>query len=429
MGDLIDLQAWRGKLDTGKNGTKKNLRNLMLHLQNVAGLGTSIRYNELTGRIEWRGKSLEDHDIVDIRLLIEEAGFVPNTSDVWPAVDRHARKNSYDPVRDYLDGLAWDNTPRLDTWLQTYMGAPAQEILSVFGPKFLIGAVARIYRPGCQMDNALVFEGRQGAGKTTAVSALFGRKYMISGISDFKGKDASQALQGHWVAEIAELAALRRTDIENAKRFLTETIDQYRPTYGKAMVAQPRRCVFVGTTNEESYLRDPTGNRRFWPVPCGRVDVAAIARDRDQLWAEAVHRFRAGEKWWIDDHATLAHAEAAQADRAIEDPWGDVIDAWLDAPANLHRDFVTVPEILEHAIRKPTERQDKPDMDRVRNHLKKRGWTNGRMRVPGKDQSKGPRPRVWRRPAQQAPSGRSNPLQTGPHGPSWSTYSPSNSSS
>lgn len=389
MADVIDLGAWKGKLKVGRNGPQKSLRNLMICLQNVAGLGKSIRFNEFTGRVEWRGEPLKDEDTIDIRLMIEDAGFEPVTSDVLPAVLRHALDNAFDPVREYLDGLKWDNAPRINRWLQDYMGAPEHEILSVFGAKFLIGAVARVYEPGCQMDNALVLEGKQGVGKTTAVAALFGRDYMISSISDFKSKEASIALQGRWVAEIAELAALKKTDITDVKKFITETVDQYRPVHGKNTIDRPRRCVFIGTTNERQYLKDGTGNRRFWPVPCGDVDVSAVKRDRDQLWAEAVHRYRAGEQWWITDDGILRQAEIVQADRAMQDPWGEVIDAWLDAPENMGIEFVTVRRVLSDAIHLDVPRQGRAEEMRVADHLGKRGWKHAR-RTPASGQKQ-----VW----------------------------------
>lgn len=377
---VIPLNAWKGKIEQGPRGPKKSLRNLMLHLQNLPGLGKSIRYNDFSGRVEWRGEALKDEDTVDIRLMIEDAGFEPITSDVLPAVIRHAHDNTFDPVREYLDGLAWDATPRINAWLRTYMGAPDHEILETFGSKFLIGAVARVYEPGCQMDNMLVFEGKQGAGKTTAVAALFGREYMISSISDFKSKEASIALQGRWVAEVAELAALKKTDITDVKKFITETVDQFRPVHGKNTIDRPRRCVFIGTTNERQYLKDSTGNRRFWPVPCGNVDVSQIGADRDQLWAEAVHRYRAGEPWWITDEGVLAQAEAIQGDRAEIDPWGEIIDFWLDQPENALRDFVTSAFVLQEAIKMPAERQGRADEMRVAGHLSKRGWKHSKRR-------------------------------------------------
>ena len=377
---VIPLNAWKGKIESGPRGPKKTMRNLMLHLQNVPGLGQSIRYNDFTGRVEWRGVPIQDEDAIDVRMMIEDAGYEPVTSDVLPALVRHAHDNKYDPVRDYLDGLKWDGVARINTWLRDYMGAPDHEILEVFGSKFLIGAVARVYNPGCQMDNMLVFEGHQGAGKTTAVAALFGRDYMISSINDFKSKEASIALQGRWVAEIAELAALKKTDITDVKKFITETVDQFRPVHGKNTIDRPRRCVFIGTTNERQYLKDATGNRRFWPVPCGTALVAKLATDRDLLWSEAVARFREGEAWWIDDDDTLVLAEAIQGDRAELDPWGETIDAWIDMPENAARDFVTSAFVLQEAIKMPVERQNRADEMRVANHLTKRGWKHAKRR-------------------------------------------------
>jgi len=377
---IIPLNAWKGKIEQGPRGPKKNLRNLMLHLQNLPGLGKALKFNDFTGRVEWKGEPLQDEDIIDIRLMIEDSGFEPTTSDVLPAVIRHAHDNKFDPVRDYLDGLEWDKVPRINRWLQYYMGAPDHEILEIFGSKFLIGAVARIYEPGCQMDNMLVFEGKQGAGKTTACAALFGRDYMISSISDFKSKEASIALQGRWVAEIAELSALYKTDIRDVKKFITETIDQFRPPYGKGYIERPRRCVFIATTNERQYLKDATGNRRFWPVPCADVKVPELTQVRDQLWAEAVLRYSKGEPWWLTDIEHITQAEAIQGDRSEQDPWGEVIDMWLDTPEIKVRDFVTCAFVLQEAIKMPTDRQNRGDEMRVANHLAKRGWKHMKRR-------------------------------------------------
>ena len=341
---IIPLNAWRGSLEPGRNGAKKTLANLLLFIQNTPGLGKSIRFNEFTGRVEWRGAPLQDEDLIEMRLMIEEAGrndnFDADRTDIRPMIERVALDNKYDPVRDYLDNLKWDGTARINTWLRDFMGAPDHPVIGIFGAKFLIGAVARCYAPGCQMDNMLVLEGRQGAGKTTACAALFGREYMISSISDFKSKEASIALQGRWVVEVAELAALNKTDVRDVKKFITETVDQYRPVHGRSTIDRPRRCVFVGTTNEHQYLKDATGNRRFWPVPCGDISVEGIRDNRDQLWAEAVALFRGDEPWWITDDSHIKLAEAAQADRTEEDPWGLL---WIAQPAVNRRIVKGVP--------------------------------------------------------------------------------------
>ncbi len=386
---IIPLNAWKGKIEVGRQGPKKTLRNLLLHIRNVPGLGKTIRFNDFNGRVEWNGEPLKDEHIIDIRVLIEEAGFETDKTDVRPAVERIALENTYDPVREYLDGLKWDQTPRLDTWLRDFMGAPDHPVIGVFGAKFLIGAVARVYDPGCQMDNMLVLEGKQGAGKTTACAALFGRDYMISSISDFKSKEASIALQGRWVVEVAELAALNKTDVRDVKKFITETVDQYRPVHGRSTIDRPRRCVFVGTTNEHQYLKDATGNRRFWPVPCGEMHVDKLREMRDHLWAEAVARYRAREPWWLTDEGHITLAEAAQADRSEEDPWGESIDRWLAEPEQAALEFLTVGRVLSHGVKVPVERQDRRAEMRVADHLVRRKWKRVKRRV-----SKGAPP-VW----------------------------------
>ncbi|CAB4140316.1 COG5545 Predicted P-loop ATPase and inactivated derivatives [uncultured Caudovirales phage] len=391
---VIPLNAWKGKLDIGKQGPKKTVKNLLLHIRNLPGLGKTIRLNDFTGRVEWNGETLRDEHIIDIRVIIEEAGFDTDRTDVRPAVERVALENTYDPIRDYLDGLKWDDTPRLDTWLRDYMGAPDHPVIGVFGAKFLIGAVARVYDPGCQMDNMLVLEGKQGAGKTTACAALFGRDYMISSISDFKSKEASIALQGRWVVEVAELAALNKTDVRDVKKFITETVDQYRPVHGRSTIDRPRRCVFVGTTNEHQYLKDATGNRRFWPVPCGEIKVEAIREVRDALWAEAVARFRAREPWWLTDETHLKAAEAAQADRSQEDPWGEVIERFLNDPERRLLPAFTSADIMTNALRIPTERQETRAEMRVGDIMRRLKWNKVRSRKIGD----GKRVWAWERP-------------------------------
>jgi len=392
--NIIPLEVWKARIQKGRNGAKKSLTNLMLHLRNVAGLGKSIRLNEFTGRIEWRGRPLQDTDIAEMRLILEGAGYEPAVSDVGPAVDAYAKENAYDPVKDWLDSLKWDNVPRVDTWVQDYMGALDIPVLRAFGSKFLIGAVARVYHPGCQMDNMLVLEGEQGVGKTTAVSALFGRDYMISSISEFKSKEAAIALQGRWVVEVAELAALNRTDVRDVKKFITETIDQYRPVHGKQTIDRPRRCVFIGTTNEHQYLKDSTGNRRFWSVPCGIIDIPGITAARDQIWAEAVARYREGEYWHITDPETLKMATLVQADRTEEDVWGPVIDDWLASDSQINVKYFLSGDILYHALGMTRDRQSKADQMRVADHLDKRRWSSKKITI-----SKGSKQRwYWVRP-------------------------------
>lgn len=377
-GSVIPFPDWQAQLKRAEGGAlKKCLSNVMIYVRNLPGLGKQIRFNELTAKVEWKGEPLTDEDLVDIRLMIEAQGYVPPENDVRAAVNRLAKDNAYNPIADYLTALRWDNQPRIDMWLIDLFGAPDHELIRAFGSKFLIAAVARALRPGCKVDTMLVLEGAQGIKKTTAVATLFGKKYMRSGMKSFHGDDAAIAIQGRWVVEVGELAALSRTDDREAKDFLSEEVDSFRPKYGRNVIDRPRRCVFVGTTNEKEYLKDPTGGRRYWPVPCESIDIEALAAIKDQLWAEAVHRFNAGEKWWLEGELET-EAKKVQADRFDEDVWASAIDKWLGT-----RTFVTVPEVLSEALKITVDKHDKRAQMRVAGHLQRIGWKRDLRRFDG----------------------------------------------
>jgi|LULG01.1.fsa_nt_gb putative DNA primase/helicase len=373
-----ELNAWRHNLDMGEKGPKKNLTNLMLHLKSLRGLGDELKFNELTGNIEWKGRDLRDTDYVDIRIIIEQAGFDPKAQDVPIAVLRTAEYSAYNPVQDYLNGLQWDGVKRCSVWLHSVFDADNNLINSAFGKMFLIGAVARALDPGAKMDTMLILEGEQGIRKSSAVAALFGADYVMNGLPGFKGQEAALALQGKWAVDLGELAGFGKTDIRTIKNYLTLTIDNYRPLWAKHYINRPRRVVFVGSTNEHAYLDDPTGARRFWPVACRTVHLEKLIAIRDQLWAEAVQLYRDGEPWWIDRGSELdALANEQQADRFQEDPWAPDIDSYLQSPDVKYRVCVTAAEILKW-LNVPVDRRDARSESRVTKHLTYRGW--GRVR-------------------------------------------------
>jgi predicted P-loop ATPase len=266
---------------------------------------------------------------------------------------------------------------------------------------WLISAVARIYRPGVKADHMLILEGPQGARKSTAIKVLASEEWFTDELPELGSKDAAIHMQGIWIVEIAELDAIGRAEVSRIKAFLTRTTDRFRPPYGRYTVEVPRQCVFAGTVNPDTYLRDETGNRRFWPLRCGTIDIAALARDRDQLWAEAVHRFREGAIWWIDDATLLAEARTEQESRYQGDAWDARIDRWLTHDARSvnrgHAGFedwqdeeferaepirdVSVGEILEGALGIEPAKWTKIDQMRVGAWLKSRHWERYRRRT------------------------------------------------
>lgn len=261
----------------------------------------------------------------------KEIGIDATPELVLQAVVAVAEKNKVHPVRDYLRALKWDGAERLGTMLHVYFGAPSGAYTTAVGCKFMIGAVARVMNPGCKVDTMLVFEGKQGTGKSTAAKVLAVDWFADTGVT-IGDKDSYQALRRVWVYEFAELAGVKANAIERVKNFLSSAIDHYRPSYGRKYRDFPRQTVFIATTNEESYLVDRSGNRRFWPVRCGKVDVSALRRDRDQLWAEAVALYDKGEKWHIDSAALAKLCEEEQADRETPDDWISFVEAWLENP-------------------------------------------------------------------------------------------------
>ena len=286
-------------------------------------------------------------------------------ADVEAGLSVAAHKRRVHPVRAYLRGLVWDRTPRLDGMLSDYFGTDDGLYERGVGSKWMISAVARIMQPGSQVDCTLIVEGWQGAKKSSGFRALVPNREWYSETGVVIGtKDSYGALHAVWIYGFDELDSVRRGDTTKTKSFLTATSDKYRPPYGHRDKIYLRQTVFCGTTNEETYLPDRTGNRRYHPVRCRRtVDVTAIERDRDQLWAEAVVRFDAGEKWYVDTPGLQALCSEQQAERVIADPWVEMIAAWLATPTQLsfdggtdHREpldtrkGVTTCEVLTHCL-------------------------------------------------------------------------------
>ncbi len=284
------------------------------------------------------------------------------------------RRHRFHPVRDWLSSLRWDGTPQLDTWLQRALGCPADPYHQAAGAKMLIAAVRRIRKPGVKWDHTPVLEGPQGIGKSSALRLLFGGEWFSDSLPpDVSSKDAALGLCGVWCLELAELQQLIRSESSTVKAYLSRQVDRFRPPYGKFVVERPRHSVLVGTTNDEEWLSDTTGNRRYWPLACKHVDLEWIADNREQLWAEAAAREAAGDAHWLDCDEAQHGAADAQAGRLIEDSWSDKVGALLTDG----RVRVTVAEVLDRLGIPPTH-QNKVAQMRVATILRGEGWRKGR---------------------------------------------------
>jgi hypothetical protein len=265
--------------------------------------------------------------------LASVAGVDPAVSVVEAAVVAVAERTIIHPVRDWLSDLAWDGTPRLDSVLEKYVGAEPSKFVTAVGARWMISAVARVFAPGCPAHHMLVLEGPQGLGKSTWFRELAGGQWFADTGVTIGDKDSYQSLRGVWIYELAEMASIRGREVERIKAFLSSPSDHYRPSYGRATRDFPRQTVFAGTTNDDQYLSDPTGARRFWPVRCRHIDLEGLRRDREQLWAEATVRYRAGESWYLDTTDLQVQASEQQEERAEQDDWVPLVQKWLSAPS------------------------------------------------------------------------------------------------
>lgn len=255
--------------------------------------------------------------------------FSPTT--VGQAIEVLARKHRFHPVREALAALPpWDGIRRNGDWLTDYLGVEKTEYVSRVGTFFLRGMIKRVMEPGCKFDYCLVLEGEQGKGKSTVARILSWHWFCDTDL-DLSNKDALMALPGHWVYEIAELGSLMKAEERKQKSFLSRQEDEYRPPYGKRLIKVPRQSVFIGTTNEEEYLKDATGGRRFWPVMCGDdFNLDGLRSNLEQMFAEALADYRAGERCWPSNEEQQALFTPEQAKRGMPEPFEDILFKYVD---------------------------------------------------------------------------------------------------
>lgn len=333
---------WISRLQLNPNtGRPERTRNnMLLVLDNDPSLRGKMAFDEFSnrglclGRLPWDARDFrrdwDDTDDAGLRTYLEHRYGLSGADKVTDASLLCARRNTINDVRDYLESLDWDGEPRIDTLLCDYLGAEQSEYTKHVARKFLAAAVARVMRPGIKFDYTPILVGPQGIGKSTLVRIL-GRQWYSESLMSFDGKEAAGMLQGFWINEIGELSGMTRSEVNTVKQFLSRTEDVFREPYGKRTGRYPRRCVFIGTTNDDEFLRDRTGDRRFWPVDCskqtpGKSVFSDLDAEVDQIWAEAVTLWRGNEPLVLTGEAAEAVIRAQENHRTTSGREGMILE-------------------------------------------------------------------------------------------------------
>lgn len=282
-----------------------------------------------------------------------------------------AERHAHSTAKDWMETLEWDQVNRLGSWAINYLSVPDSPYVRAVSRWWLISAVARIYEPGCKVDHVLILEGTQGAAKSSALKILASPGWFNDTPFDIGNKDAYMAIQGKLIVEMPELDSLKRADADRAKAFFSSSVDHYRPPYAERVVGVQRQCVFAGTTNNHDMLKDDTGNRRYWPIRCGSVDLGGLREVRDQIWAEAIDAYKNGAAWWPETASDRALCEAAQDEHHMHNEWETIINEWAEANM-IYR--TTGADVAERALRMTPKDFQRTQQMQVAECLKRCGW-------------------------------------------------------
>ncbi|MCC0782900.1 hypothetical protein IR152_07335 [Clostridioides sp. ES-S-0108-01] len=348
FGDIdFEDDEWLTKLEYDNKGSyKKTTNNILMFIENDPYLKGKIAYNEFSnravvlGKLPWRKNDKlndwNDSDDSGLRHHIETIYNISSPSKVNDALVIAFENNTFHPIKDYLNSLKWDCIKRVDTLLIDYLGAEDNHYTRTIIRKVLVAAVARVFNPGIKFDNMMVLSGPQGIGKSTFIKKLGGDWYSDS-LTTVQGKEAYEQLQGVWLLEMGEMMATKKADIEAVKHFLSKSEDIYRVAYGKRTSRFLRQCVVIGTTNDKEFLRDKTGNRRFWPIDTGVNKInksifnGQLDNERNQIWAEALELYKANEQLYLSDEEKK-EAERQQRTHSEENAKSGIIEEYLNKP-------------------------------------------------------------------------------------------------
>ena len=313
--NYVEDDSWIKSLEVDKKGMyKPSNKNIVLILENDKNLKNKIAYNLFSNRtmirgdLPWRkvvdkdqGDIWQDSDDANLRMYMEVAYNIVSPYKIYDGIAIVEKRNQYHPIRDYLNSLHWDKVHRIDNLMIDYLGADSCAYTKAITRKMLVAAVARVFNPGIKFDYMMVLVGKQGIGKSYLIS-LLGKNWYSDSINTVQGKEAYEQLQNAWILEMAELSATKKAEAESVKHFISKTEDSYRQAYGRRVETFKRQCVFFGTTNEIEFLKDRTGNRRYWPLMVGvnkpkkNLFEDLNKHEIDMIWAEAMYFYKKGEK-------------------------------------------------------------------------------------------------------------------------------------
>jgi predicted P-loop ATPase len=385
--------AWTNKLIVGAaNRPVPNLANALTALREAPEWEGVLRYDDFGLRTialrpppwakkkdnSWQPTLWTDHEDSLTAEWLQRQGINVPTRVVSEAVETVAKENSFHPIRDYLNGLEWDHKERVEDFAATYLGATSKtRYHRAVCRCWFVSAIARVMEPGVKADHVPILEGPQGAGKSSVVEEL-SKPWFSDDIADLGTKDSAMQVRSTWVMELSELSAMTKSAMEKIKAFISRKHDRYRPPYGRRVVEVPRQNIFIGSTNDASWNKDLTGARRFFPIACGEIDLEAVKRDRDQLWAEAFAMYKTGLQWWLTDEETALAVKEQEARLEI-DEWREPIGQYV-----ADREQITVGAILHGVFGLDGAKWDQRSQNRVANCLKSMGWARCQRRVEGR---------------------------------------------
>jgi predicted P-loop ATPase len=338
---LVPLPSWRSLLRMRGPNVIADFRNVMIVLRNEPGFAVSFAFDEMQQAVIVRApppicgdaepgaacpRFADEEDVSRLQEWMQMVMPKVGRETIHWALEEFARENPVHPLRSWLRSRELTvRQPVLDNWLCPALGAPNDAYHREVGRRFIIAMVARVMEPGCQCDYMLVLEGPQGRLKSQFCRMLAGSEYFSDHVPDLRGDQVRMSMhfRGKWLVEFSDLAAFRGAEVELLKATITRREEIYTPKYGRKERREPRQCLFIGTTNVDDWIKDETGGRRFWPVKVVDVDLGWLAEFRDQLFAEAVEAYDAGEPWWPDPNFERRVIAPQQEKRQAFDNWTD----------------------------------------------------------------------------------------------------------